>query len=429
LYDAAIEPSAGVTKKESVDSSNVVSSAGNRGQTPNQSVPSSSSTSNNSSRRYQLYVSNMTWWTTDEDLTKIIESYGVTDLLEIRFAENRQNGQSRGFATITTGSEASGKIIMDRLPGRQLHGNLLSVLPFNKHSLQKLEDASKGSAPQEKKEDKSNVQNWGTVRIGPGAPIRPMQMVPMNGLNNMQGQMMGFGNSSNMAVNMMQMRPPMQQSGQMMGGMSQVSQMNRPPPSFQNAVVGPPGVQLHSNVNTAQTMNSLLRNHQSSNALLPPGTGNVPAGTYINPQVYPHFAQQPNPVKIEPGFRQEIPPNEFEEIMNRNKTVSSSAITRAMNDAAAGDISSAISTLNTAISLIRQSKISGDDACRGLIRTLEDALSSVESKSDYSSRKHRRRSRSREHSRTRERSRSRDRSSRDSRSHRHKRPRDEHSKF
>lgn len=47
------------------------------------------------------------------------------------------------------------------------------------------------------------------------------------------------------------------------------------------------------------------------------------------------------------------------------------AISGAMNDAAGGDISSAVSTLNTAISLIRQSKISSDDACKALIRTLE----------------------------------------------------------
>jgi cleavage and polyadenylation specificity factor subunit 6/7 len=43
----------------------------------------------------------------------------------------------------------------------------------------------------------------------------------------------------------------------------------------------------------------------------------------------------------------------------------------AMNDAAEGEFGSAVSTLNTAISLIRQSKISGDEACRSLIRTLE----------------------------------------------------------
>lgn len=79
---------------------------------------------------------------------RVVESYGVTDVIDVRFAENRQNGQSRGFATVIVGSETSGKTLMDRLPGRQLHGNLLSALPFNKTSLQRLEEATRSSAPQ-----------------------------------------------------------------------------------------------------------------------------------------------------------------------------------------------------------------------------------------------------------------------------------------
>lgn len=58
---------------------------------------------------------------------------------------------------------------------------------------------------------------------------------------------------------------------------------------------------------------------------------------------------------------------EFEEIMNRNRTVSSSAITRAVSDAAANDYASAIETLVTAISLIRQSRVANDDRCKVLI--------------------------------------------------------------
>lgn len=42
--------------------------------------------------------------------------------------------------------------------------------------------------------------------------------------------------------------------------------------------------------------------------------------------------------------------------MSRNRTVSSSAIARAVSDAAAGEYASAIETLVTAISLIKQSK-------------------------------------------------------------------------
>jgi len=35
-------------------------------------------------------------WTTDQDLTDALAAIGVTDLLEIKFYENRANGQSKG---------------------------------------------------------------------------------------------------------------------------------------------------------------------------------------------------------------------------------------------------------------------------------------------------------------------------------------------
>ncbi|KAI6175663.1 hypothetical protein M3Y97_00714700 [Aphelenchoides bicaudatus] len=352
LYDAAIEPSGISEKRESVDSfgrAHLLTSF------PVRRAVSS------------FMLATLTWWTTDDDLTSAIKSYGVEDILDIRFAENRQNGQSRGFATITVGSEASGKVVMDRLPGRQMHGNLISVLPFNKNSLQRLEDASKGSAPQDKKDEKSNIPNLGTVRIGQGVPMnmmnRQMQMGPMNGMNTMQ-PLMGFQNQMQMRPNnLMQQQPMMQGPPSLIQGMQQGNMM------MQNRMFS--GGQ--------QQMNRM------------PQTNYPP-----------------------PGVSQEIPPAEFEEIMSRNRTVSTSAITRAMNDAAAGDINGAVETLQTAISLIRQSKVSNSDACRNLIKTLEDALNSVESK-EYSSRKHRRRDSS---SPSRRRSRSRERS-RESRSHRH----------
>jgi hypothetical protein len=76
----------------------------------------------------------------------LLKSIDVNDIVEIRFAENRQTGQSRGFVTVWTSSEASIKTIFDKAPGRQLNGNPLLVLPFNKHSLARLEDGSKGSS-------------------------------------------------------------------------------------------------------------------------------------------------------------------------------------------------------------------------------------------------------------------------------------------
>lgn len=96
---------------------------------------------------------------------------------------------------------------------------------------------------------------------------------------------------------------------------------------------------------------------------------------------------------------------EFEEIMNRNRAISSSAISRAVSDASAADYGSAIETLVTAISLIKQSKVSADDRCKVLISSLQDCLHGIESKSYGSVSSRRERSRERDHSRSREKNR------------------------
>lgn len=43
-----------------------------------------------------LIGENVLQWTTDEDLTEAVHSLGVNDILEIKFFENRANGQSKG---------------------------------------------------------------------------------------------------------------------------------------------------------------------------------------------------------------------------------------------------------------------------------------------------------------------------------------------
>ena len=47
-------------------------------------------------RRYQVYVGNLTWWTTDADIADAVLSVGVNDFVEVKFYENRANGQSKG---------------------------------------------------------------------------------------------------------------------------------------------------------------------------------------------------------------------------------------------------------------------------------------------------------------------------------------------
>lgn len=117
-------------------------------------------------------------------------------------------------------------------------------------------------------------------------------------------------------------------------------------------------------------------------SLPPPGRGPPPGmplvggpAPHVNPAFFP---QQPAGYAAAPHGLSEA---EFEEIMGRNRTVSSSAITRAVQDAANGEYASAIETLVTAISLIKQSKVAGDDRCRILISSLQDTLHGIENKS------------------------------------------------
>ena len=44
-------------------------------------------------------------WTTDQDLQDALLSIGVTDLISIKFHENRTNGQSKGLVLFLHGVE------------------------------------------------------------------------------------------------------------------------------------------------------------------------------------------------------------------------------------------------------------------------------------------------------------------------------------
>lgn len=74
-------------------------------------------------------------WTTDADVESAIQAIGVTDLVEVRFHENRANGQSKGFCVITVNSEASARACMDKLPKRELHGQSPIVTFTSKQAL------------------------------------------------------------------------------------------------------------------------------------------------------------------------------------------------------------------------------------------------------------------------------------------------------
>jgi cleavage and polyadenylation specificity factor subunit 6/7 len=374
--------------------------------------------------RISRYISDYSRAIRVRTFQSLIQSCGANDLVDMKFYENRNNGQSKGFALAVFNSEASVKMIMEKLPAKQIYGQTLVVLPYTKQSLAKFEEATKRLDQKEKKDDKAGMVNIGTIRIGTAPPQQQVGYgMPLGGMNRPNVPSMTSAQPAsllNLAVPSggaglpLQIRPPSLMAQPLMQQRPPVN-LTGPPPNMQNALMRPPPGFPSGQLSLQSLVGRPPPSATSMAQTMPPG---IPPGAHINPQVYPNFAQNIAAAQgggMDNGIVSDI---EFEEIMNRNRTVSSSAIGRAVSDAAAGDFSSAIETLVTAISLIRQSRVAHDDRCKVLVASLQDTLQGIESKS-YSSRKHRSgrdRSRSpsdrgsrRKRHRSRSRSRSRDR--------------------
>ncbi|XP_017584106.1 PREDICTED: cleavage and polyadenylation specificity factor subunit 7 [Corvus brachyrhynchos] len=252
-------------------------------------------------KRAAVYVGSFSWWTTDQQLIQTIRSVGVYDVVELKFAENRANGQSKGYAEVVVASENSVHKLLELLPGKILNGDKVEVRLATRQNLSQFEAQARKRVP-----PRAHSRDSVDAVVGRGTP-----------------QPAALG----------------------------------PPPDTYGKAMAP-------------------YNH-SSRELGPP----IPA----------------------------VSEGEFEEIMNRNRAISSSAISKAVSGASAGDYSNAIETLLTAIAVIKQSRVASDERCRVLLSSLKDCLHGIEAKSysssSSSSSRKRHRSRERSPSRSRESSR------------------------
>ncbi|XP_050040486.1 cleavage and polyadenylation specificity factor subunit 6-like isoform X3 [Dermacentor andersoni] len=560
------------------------------------------------SKRVALYIGNLTWWTTDQDVTDAISAVGVNDVLDIKFFENRANGQSKGFCIVTLGSDSAVRAVMEKLPKKELHGQNPVVTTCSRQHLNHFEMQSRkpsqassqsreydefyrgerrmdrfvgkydrnsvgfdgkgrgerdpyhlggggndrgppsarlgprGPSPQGRSERSRPFPNQGRMPpVGPpliGQAPPPPQYTPGGPSHNYPPPPMRLGGPPPPQVHPPgpppPLRPPPPQSGpppplpaNLQGpppptgavpprtGPPPPSLLRMPPPRGPppplGAPRGPPLIPDHRG--PPPVTNDWERQQGGMHSLPPvsqppPHPGGVPPGPappgmppnrlpppvppvvpapnvpppapHVNPAFFPQHAGLPpppttsqpsdpygrppptqythdyrgptndsHPYSVDPrsmlpasssmpsrhtreqhdrrDMKKQVfsankqdplnPPineSEFEEIMSRNRTVSSSAIARAVADASTGEFASAIETLVTAISLIKQSKVANDDRCKILISSLQDTLHGIESKS-YSTRS-KDRPRSRERDRSRERSSRREKSSRRDRS-------------
>uniref|UniRef100_A0A8B9CVQ9 Cleavage and polyadenylation specific factor 7 n=1 Tax=Anser brachyrhynchus TaxID=132585 RepID=A0A8B9CVQ9_9AVES len=317
-------------------------------------------------KRAAVYVGSFSWWTTDQQLIQTIRSVGVYDVVELKFAENRANGQSKGYAEVVVASENSVHKLLELLPGKILNGDKVEVRLATRQNLSQFEAQARKRVPPRahSRDSMDSVDGRATPTenaLPPARVEKPPSILP-------------FFNRPPAALPLMGLPPP---------------PMPPPPPLSSGFGVPPPPPGIH--YQHLMPPPPRLPPHL---AVPPPGA--VPPALHLNPAFFPppSAALGPPPDTYSKAMapynhssRELGPPPpavsevEFEEIMNRNRAISSSAISKAVSGASAGDYSDAIETLLTAIAVIKQSRVANDERCRVLLSSLKDCLHGIEAKS------------------------------------------------
>ena len=73
----------------------------------------------------KLYVGNLSFETTENDLQDLFEQHGTVN--EVHLMMDRMTGKSRGFAFVTMNDDAQAKTAMSATNGHDLNGRALKV--------------------------------------------------------------------------------------------------------------------------------------------------------------------------------------------------------------------------------------------------------------------------------------------------------------
>ncbi|KAL5964623.1 Cleavage and polyadenylation specificity factor subunit 7 [Taenia solium] len=378
LYDDVIIPPS--SKPEHTGSDSKVKPVAAPAQTPH------------TGKRFATYLGNLTWWSTDVDIQEAFSSIGIRDILEIKFHENRQNGQSKGFCVIVFGSESSVKIGMEKISKIEINGQQPVLTYCTKQSLAVFEKAASNDGAIQNSSASALLGAASNSRITSGSsngrlppPLMSTPALPASLGFSMRGSssLMGRASSTRSAGGALSLGIPNLSQGfqnLLMSGFNLPATLSANPgssliPTPPLAIPGASGANAHINPNFLQQGGLNQAGAVGANSLLQTQLG----ASVLRPQLdqFGRSAVQ----TYAPGQAVKISEAEFEDIMEKNKTVSSTAINRAVADAACGNYPRAIETLVTAISLIKQSKIANDDRCKILITSLQDTLHGIEMKS------------------------------------------------
>ena len=73
----------------------------------------------------KLYVGNLAYETTENDLQDLFEQHGAVN--EVHLMMDRMTGKSRGFAFVTMNDDTQAKAAMSATNGKELNGRALNV--------------------------------------------------------------------------------------------------------------------------------------------------------------------------------------------------------------------------------------------------------------------------------------------------------------
>ena len=73
----------------------------------------------------KLYVGNLSFQTTDEDLQGLFSQAGSVE--SVSLVTDRDTGRSRGFGFVEMGSKAEGEAAISKFNGTEVHGRSLTV--------------------------------------------------------------------------------------------------------------------------------------------------------------------------------------------------------------------------------------------------------------------------------------------------------------
>jgi cold-inducible RNA-binding protein len=72
-----------------------------------------------------IFVGNLAWTTTEEDLAQLFEPFGIVE--QARIATDRDTGRSRGFGFVEMPDDTEAQAAIDELNGSSIGGRPLTV--------------------------------------------------------------------------------------------------------------------------------------------------------------------------------------------------------------------------------------------------------------------------------------------------------------